>query len=70
MPDADDPLAGVRKSTEAILRLSESLRFVECVECGASSVGKARGWRAFLTVDGDEVAIYCPECGEEAFGDA
>lgn len=39
-----------------------------CVECGVSSEGSARGWRALLTVD-DEIATYCPECARKEFGD-
>jgi len=35
----------------------------------AEPISAARGWRAFLTVDG-EVATYCPGCAREEFGDA
>lgn len=41
---------------------------LQCVEYGRVSLGDERGWTAWLTYD-DEVAVYCPECDEEAFGD-
>jgi predicted RNA-binding Zn-ribbon protein involved in translation (DUF1610 family) len=39
---------------------------LQCVECGRVSREDERGWTAWLTVD-DEVAVYCPECGEREF---
>ena len=40
-----------------------------CVECGRTSEGSARGWRALLTVD-DEAAIFCPACAATEFGES
>lgn len=40
-----------------------------CEECGKTSEGSARGWRALLTTD-DDVATFCPACAREEFGDA
>jgi hypothetical protein len=50
--------------------MSEAVEFhLVCEECGNSSDGSARGWRALLTID-DQAAIYCPDCAREEFGDA
>jgi len=37
-----------------------------CVECGRTSEGSARGWRALLTID-DEAVVYCSECARKEF---
>jgi hypothetical protein len=43
-----------------------------CVECGIAATGAALGWRAYLIEDEPavrpEIAFYCEECAEEAFG--
>lgn len=52
----------------AELRADGERAGLECVECGARSSGDARGWRTYLTVD-DELASYCPACGEREFND-
>jgi Zn ribbon nucleic-acid-binding protein len=46
----------------------ESVRILECVECGRVSRENERGWTARLTID-DEVVVYCPECDEREFGE-
>jgi len=40
-----------------------------CLECGRTDRDSEKGWRAYLTVDG-EVATYCPDCAEAEFADA
>jgi hypothetical protein len=37
-----------------------------CAECGRDWDGLERGWRRYLTVDGD-TALYCPDCAEREF---
>jgi hypothetical protein len=39
---------------------------LRCVECGRKAPPDARGWRAYLTYDGEPVT-YCPECAEREF---
>jgi len=39
-----------------------------CAECGAGSPPDARGWRAYLTDDG-EAEVFCPECAAREFGE-
>ena len=50
---------------------AETETVLECIECGARSEGAAHGWRALLT-DGEHepeaVAVYCPDCAREEFG--
>lgn len=53
------------RAMKARLRRLLGSRLV-CVECGGTSEGGARGWRALLTVD-DEVATYCPDCAAREF---
>jgi hypothetical protein len=38
-----------------------------CAECGVTSRPDARGWRSYLTDDGEAV-MFCPECAEREFG--
>ncbi len=37
-----------------------------CVECGRRSSAQARGWRSYLTEDGEAV-VFCPECAQREF---
>ena len=52
-------LTRVELQLEAELR--EGARELTCVECGHTSGGDTKDWKAYLTID-DEVAIYCPTC--------
>jgi Zn ribbon nucleic-acid-binding protein len=50
----------------------QSVRSLECVECGRVSREGERGWRAHLTAEddgGEDVAAYCPKCDEREFGE-
>ena len=38
-----------------------------CVECRTMSDEEARGWRTYLTEDG-EGATFCPNCAGHEFG--
>jgi hypothetical protein len=41
-----------------------------CVDCGRTSTGPEKGWRAVLAggyEDELEVPVYCPECVEQEF---
>jgi hypothetical protein len=49
----------------------QSVRSLECVECGRVSRVNERGWTAYLTTDEDEPAeavIYRSECAQKEFG--
>jgi hypothetical protein len=39
-----------------------------CEECLEEARGRASGWRAYLTDEG-ELTTYCPECAEREFGE-
>lgn len=66
---------------ETVIRLTvmtqeTTNRRMTCVECGAvaaANASSARGWRAYLTDEGDPpvyVAVYCPSCARREFGKA
>ena len=40
---------------------------LECLECGARD-DVAKGWRAYLEPDADNVLVFCPDCAEREFG--
>jgi hypothetical protein len=40
-----------------------------CDECGGADRGE-QGWRAYLTREPREVAVFCPACAEREFGEA
>ena len=48
---------------------------LNCEECATqpATVEEALRWRAYLTSvvedEGEEVAVYCPECADREFGD-
>jgi hypothetical protein len=42
---------------------------LECIECGMRTE-EARGWRAYLDEDSNDVWIYCAECAQREFGAA
>jgi len=39
-----------------------------CDECGGAYRGE-RGWRAYLTREPREVAVFCPACAAREFGE-
>jgi hypothetical protein len=49
----------------------ETIARLRCLECGAVSDERARGWRAYVGggYDDDpvEVGIFCPACSEREF---
>jgi len=50
-------------------RSAGDVRVFGCVECPRVSSVSARGWKAYLNEDPDEVeepevAFYCPSCAE------
>jgi hypothetical protein len=40
---------------------------LECLECGERD-DLAKGWRAYLEPDADNVLVFCPDCAEREFG--
>lgn len=40
-----------------------------CDECG-SAYGGEQAWRAYLTREPREVAVFCPACADREFGEA
>jgi hypothetical protein len=41
-----------------------------CAECGKQADAKGAAWKAFLTDEPDEIALYCPDCAEREFGES
>jgi hypothetical protein len=41
---------------------------LRCDECGSPDRGE-RGWRAYLTREPREVAVFCPACAAREFGE-
>jgi hypothetical protein len=63
-----------RREPDRILQRLASLAPLRCVECGTFSGGDARKWRAYRIEEVElgelpELALYCPACAAEEFGD-
>lgn len=61
----------MRSSRGQIATASDVQIVLLCANCGVTSEGSARGWRAFLTGEEGEVdgvEVFCPECAEAEFG--
>lgn len=59
--------------TPRVVRLSEPLEAVTCIECGTVSDSSWSGWRACRTEDPEgieaaEISFFCPECAYREFG--
>jgi ribosomal protein L44E len=50
-----------------VLDATTPKRPLRCDECGRSDRGE-RGWRAYLTREPREVALFCPACAAREFG--
>jgi ribosomal protein L44E len=51
-----------------VLDATTPKQLLRCDECGRADRGE-RGWRAHLTREPREVALFCPACAAREFGE-
>jgi hypothetical protein len=70
--DVEAAIDDLNHFVDVARRLREELGGPTCVECGARSSNRARGWCAYIGDVRDqeplEVFVFCPECAEREFG--